>query len=319
MADLNELQGQSSATKEVVRKFYAEAWNKGNLDHVDQAYRSDFRANALHLDTPPPGAEGLDAVAFTKVVINGWRTGFPDLEVSIDQQVAEGDYVATLHTVRGTHQGEYMGNAPTGKSVEVSGITINRIEDGQFAEAWPCWDIAGLMIQLGVVPDPLDAPPGEKREPRPFDEEYHAKADPEDAKAIVRRFYDELWSQGKLDVADELFAPDFAGHAPGGGTAGPEDVKRLVAEWREGVPDMWLEIHAQHAEGSLVATRFSGWGKHTGLLLGIPATGKDARLSGIAITRIVDGKVVSDWGEFDIAAMFAELGVSPPSAGSDED
>ena len=316
MADASELQEKN---KEVVRTFFARAWNEGDLDYVDEAHRPDFRVNGLHLDGPPPGAEGVDAAAFAKVVINGWRTGFPDLEVSVDQQVAEDDYVATLHTVRGTNQGEYMGNPPTGKSVEVSGITINRIEDGQIAEAWPCWDIAGLMIQLGVVPDPVGTPTGEKREPRPFDAEYHAKADPEDAKAVVRRFYDELWSQGRLEVADELFASDFVGHAPGGGTSGPEDVKRLVAEWREGVPDMWLEIHAQHAEGSVVATRFSGWGKQTGPLLGLPATGKDARLSGIAITRIVDGKVVSDWGEFDIASMFAELGVAPPTAGGEGD
>ena len=152
--------------------------------------------------------------------------------------------------------------------------------------------------------------------PRPFDAEADARADGEDAKRVVQRFYDELWTQGKLEVADELFAQDFVGHAPGGGTRGPEGVKGLVADWRDGVPDMVLEIHAQHAEGTRVATRFTGRGKHTGTLLGVPATGKDASLSGIAITRVVDGQVISDHGEFDVVGMFGQLGVAPPGAGA---
>jgi steroid delta-isomerase-like uncharacterized protein len=129
---------------------------------------------------------------------------------------------------------------------------------------------------------------------------------------VVRRFYEELWNQGRMEVADELFAPDFVGHAPGNtGAKGPEGVKQLISEWRVGVPDMHIEIHAQHAEGTRVGTRFTGRGTHQGTFLGIPATGKEASLSGVAITRVVDGQVISDWGEFDMIGFFQQLGLTP--------
>jgi len=72
---------------------------------------------------------------------------------------------------------------------------------------------------------------------------------------------------------------------------------------------MELEIHSQHAEGSRCTTRFTGRGTHLGPWLGLPASGKEITLSGIAITRVVDGVVVSDWGEFDIMGLLQQLGI----------
>jgi len=301
--------------KAIVRNFFEEVWNKGNLGHIDEVYKEDFRLNALWQNTSLGGSGTAEGRETAKEVIGRWLDGFPDMHVTVDEQVNEGDFVATQHSATGTHTKDFMGIPATNKGGTITGITITRVPDDQIAEAWTCWDAAGMMMQLGVIPLPpgADAEPGV---PRPFDPDADARADPEETKRVVQRFYDELWTQGKLEVADELFAPDFVGHAPGGGTRGPEGVKRLVAEWRDGVPDMVLEIHAQHAEGCRVATRFTGRGKQTGTLLGVPATGKDASLSGIAITRVVDGQVISDWGEFDVVGMFAQLGVAPPGAGA---
>ena len=71
----------------------------------------------------------------------------------IDEQLAEGDLVASRWTGRGTHQGELMGIPPTGKQVTVSGITISRVKNGKVVEEWSNWDTLGMLQQLGVVPE----------------------------------------------------------------------------------------------------------------------------------------------------------------------
>ena len=130
--------------------------------------------------------------------------------------------------------------------------------------------------------------------------------------AIVRRFYEELWNRGNYDVADEIFDEHFKGHAPGNtGARGPKGVKKFVAAWRKQVPDLRVEIDGQFAEGSKVATRFRCTGTHTRHLFGIRPTGNPLAMGGFAITRIENGKVVSDWGEFDIIGLLQQLGVVP--------
>jgi predicted ester cyclase len=77
---------------------------------------------------------------------------FPDLQFTVEDEIAEGDKVTTRYTARGTHRGELMGMAPTGKHVTVTGIFISRVEEGKLAEMWLNWDALGLMQQLGVIP-----------------------------------------------------------------------------------------------------------------------------------------------------------------------
>jgi len=298
--------------KEVTARFYEEVWNKANFGFLDEIYTEDFQLNALWQNTSL-GGSGTAAKMEARGTIERWLHGFPDMHVTVDEQVAEGDFVASRHAATGTQSRDFMGIPNTGKRGTVTGITINRLVGGKIAEVWTCWDAVGMMMQLGIIPyPPRQGPP-----PEDAAAAWAASvllpeggSSAEETKAVVQRFYKELWSDGNFDVADELFAPDFIGHAPGGGsTRGPEGVKKLVGEWRAGVPDMQLEIHAQVAEGSRVATRFTGRGTHQGFWLGVPPTGKEVSLSGIAITRVVEGKVVSDWGEFDVMGLLQQLGV----------
>src|SRR4029079_6849247 len=96
---------------------------------------------------------------------------------------------------------------------------------------------------------------------------------------------------------------------------GPEGVKQLVQAWRTAAPDLKVEIISQQAEGDRVATRFVCVGTQTGPLLGIPPTGRRAEMAGLAITRVLDGKVMSDWGEFDLLGLMQQLGVAPGPPG----
>jgi steroid delta-isomerase-like uncharacterized protein len=84
--------------------------------------------------------------------ISAYRAAFPDLRYTVEDQLAEGDLVASRWTVRGTHRGELMGIAPTGKEIGLTGITIQRFANGKIAEEWWNWDTLGLMQQLGAIP-----------------------------------------------------------------------------------------------------------------------------------------------------------------------
>jgi predicted ester cyclase len=86
-----------------------------------------------------------------------YRTTFPDVRITIEDQVAEGDKVVTRWTGRGIHQGDLMGIAPTGTRATVTGITIDHISGGKVAETWANFDVMGMIQQLGVIPSPEQA------------------------------------------------------------------------------------------------------------------------------------------------------------------
>ena len=136
----------SAETKAIARRFLEEAFNGGNLDVVDELVAPQFVNHDAAKPEPTVGIEGA------KAGVTGYRDAFPDLRLTIEQQVADGEYVTTRWTARGTHQGDLMGMAATGKQATVTGITIDRIVDGRFVESWTNWDTLGLMQQLGVVP-----------------------------------------------------------------------------------------------------------------------------------------------------------------------
>ena len=136
----------SQENKAIVRHLVEEVWNKGNLSLVDQL----ISANYSHHDNATPdfglGPEGEKKRATL------YRTAFPDLQFTIEDMTAEGETVTWRWSSRGTHRGPLSGIAPTGKVVNVSGITINRLAGGKLVEGWVNWDALALLQQLEVVP-----------------------------------------------------------------------------------------------------------------------------------------------------------------------
>ena len=130
-------------SKSLVRRMYEEAWNQGRLEVIDEICAADY------VGIGPYGNEiGPEAV---KRGVASRRKGFPDIRVTIDDLIAEGDKVVAHLTFRGTHEGEFQGIQATGKKVTWSGIWIYRVADGKFVERWHAWDMYGLMQQLGAV------------------------------------------------------------------------------------------------------------------------------------------------------------------------
>jgi len=139
----------SEENKALVRRFVEEAVNKGNLTILDELVASDY---VYHGPNGPQfrGPEGY------KQLVTMYRTAFPDLRMTTEDMVAEGDKVVTRFSAQGTHRGELMGIAPTGKPVAVTGIFILRFANRKFVEEWENFDTLGMMQQLGVIPAPAE-------------------------------------------------------------------------------------------------------------------------------------------------------------------
>jgi predicted ester cyclase len=131
--------------KEMARRWFAEVMNEGNEDVIDEICASTF-VDHNPLPGTGPHREGLHD--FVKQV----RSAFPDLETTVDDILAEGDEIAVRSTFRGTHEGDFMGIAATGKKVEVANYDFVRMENDQAVEHWGTIDSAALMEQLGAVP-----------------------------------------------------------------------------------------------------------------------------------------------------------------------
>ncbi len=117
-----------------------------NLDILDEVYAPDV---VWH--EPDQDIQGLEEA---RQFVNMYKTAFPDLHATVEDVIAEGDKVVTRYTVRGTHQGEIEEfGPPTGRQVEIKGITIHRIESGKIVEEWERYDNLSVMQQLGLVPE----------------------------------------------------------------------------------------------------------------------------------------------------------------------
>jgi steroid delta-isomerase-like uncharacterized protein len=136
----------SAENKAAARRLFLEAFNEGNLGVIDELSAPRI---VNHDSALPEPLVGIDA---SKASIAAYRDAFPDLQITIEEQVAEGDMVVTRWTARGTHQGDLLGITATGKQATVTGITIDRFAEGRVIESRTNWNTLGLLQQLGVVP-----------------------------------------------------------------------------------------------------------------------------------------------------------------------
>jgi steroid delta-isomerase-like uncharacterized protein len=131
-----------------------EVFNSGDLSVVDDIIAPDATS---HDPAQPEDAHGPDGF---KQIVETYRTAFPDLKFTIDECFSDGDLVCMRWSTSGTHDGDLMGIAPTGKSITSSGISIDKVQDGKIVESWVQWDNMGLMAQLGLLGEPAGAAAG---------------------------------------------------------------------------------------------------------------------------------------------------------------
>jgi steroid delta-isomerase-like uncharacterized protein len=136
----------SENNKAIVRRLIEEFWNKGNQSLAEQFFAPTY---THHDASTPDFGQGPES---EKKRANLYRTAFPDLRLTIQDIIAEGETVMTRWSCQGTHKGDLNGIAPTGKQINISGVTIVRFSNSKMVEGYVNWDALGMMQQLGVVP-----------------------------------------------------------------------------------------------------------------------------------------------------------------------
>ena len=136
--------------KEISRRVTEDPW-KGKLNETLQLVADDYVGHIAVTPEPIRGRDGF------REFVNTYLTGFPDGTITVDDQIAEGELVATRWTGRGTNAGQLMGMPPTGREVTITGISYSRIVDGKVRESWLIWDTLSMMQQLGAVPETAPA------------------------------------------------------------------------------------------------------------------------------------------------------------------
>jgi len=131
--------------KEMANRWYGEVVSGGKTELIDELCAPDF------VDHDPLPGTSAD-LAGIKEFVAQIRAAFPDLQVTVDDLIGEGDRLAVRSTMRGTHEGDFMGIPASGKKVEVSNYDFVRFENDQAAEHWGVIDSAALMEQLGMAP-----------------------------------------------------------------------------------------------------------------------------------------------------------------------
>jgi len=132
----------------------------------------------------------------------------------------------------------------------------------------------------------------------------------EENKALMRRWIEAV-NQRNLAVFDELCAPEFVYHDASKTMQGLEPYKQFLSMYLTAGPDLHFTIEDEVAEGDKVVTRYTTRGTHLGSFMGIPPTGKHVTVTGIAITRIANGKAVEEWANADDLGLLQQLGVIP--------
>lgn len=301
----SEILTATSQNKATYRRFVEEVINEGNIDVVEEIFSPDY----VDHSRPPGAPEGLDGV---RGIPKMFRGGFPDLHFTIDQMVEEGDLVATLVTGHGTHNGPFMGHAPTGNKATWASMGFFRVADGKIIEHWGSPDLLTLMQQIGAIPGggAAAAPPAPAKERKA-----EGRIDPEESKRILLHHVNDLFNKHDLSELDDWLDPDYVYRAMGMEIRGVEGYKATVEPLFVAFPDVKNTTDKIIAEGDLVATRWHANGTHLGPFMGIPATGNAVELTGMTIERIAGGKRLEGWGVPDMLGLMRQLGVGPGAPG----
>ena len=130
---------------QLIRRWFDQVWNKGRADVIDQMSHPETRGygQAEH-------GRQIDMDGFKKLW-SDLRSAFPDIQFTIHDTIEQGEKVAARWTATMTHKGEFLGFAPTGRTANITGISLQRWENGKIMEGWDNWDQLGLLVQLGAV------------------------------------------------------------------------------------------------------------------------------------------------------------------------
>jgi steroid delta-isomerase-like uncharacterized protein len=281
----------SEENKVLVRRFYDEVFNGKKLDLLQEFITPDFVDH-----NPDPGQEpGLDGM---RQLFGMLFTGYPDLHMDVDFQIAEGDKVASRVTVHGTNTGEFMGMPATGKEVRITGADVVRIVDGKFVERWGNFDELAMMQQLGAIPRPEDT--------------MAQQALTDIACDMVDAFNNSDWERTKGHLTVDTVYNEVGTQRRLQGTG---QIIEALQGWKQAMPDVTGTVTNALASGSKVALEVTWDGTHTGPLASpggtIPASGRRQTTHAAWIFDFEGDKVKESRQYFDMLTFLQQIGAIP--------
>lgn len=256
-----------------------------------------------------------------------WNRAFSASRFEIEGQIGEGNTVVTRGIMRAIHSEDtFLGLPPTGTKIAVPGITIARVRDGRIVERHVCSDRVGMMRQLGVLPASpgggqgteaarpgrADAPIAqERRKSGQSEHKNNAAMASEQYKSVPRCYFSACQSNDQSSLK-EILSSNLLAHHPG--LPGPlrrDELLQMIGTFEKVFSDQDYTIEEQVAEGDTVATRVTWRATHSGPFQGVPATGRQIAVGGIAISRIENGQIVERWLNMDQMGMLKQLGLVP--------
>lgn len=297
--------------KEIIRRWNEEGWSGGKYDLAYEIISPDMTVHGAGGQTVGMGPDGLIDL------IRTWRTAFPDGRMEIDELIVEGDTVAIRNSWYGTHEAEFYGVPPSGKSVAVTSIGLDRVRDGLVTEGWGELDMVGMMQQMGALP--MVGPGAVAKSASPVWGDTGAPADgaagsSQENKDLLLRLIAAL-VDGDHDAAGGLVdSVAFVDHSPSWGTGSLDSVLELYDALRAAMPDLRFEVDRQNmvSEGNRVAAHSIVRGTHTGApLFGAEPSDNEVVWTHTDFVRIADGRVVERWTASDTLTLFQQTGVLP--------
>lgn len=281
--------------KAIARRYYDEIMNEANLETIDELMSPDF---IFTIPTQPEVYHGPDGFKNLVTMLHG---SFPDVHLTVEHLIGEGDTVVGHWTGTGTHTGEplhtLVGDIPaTGKPFRIDGMSWLRIVDGKITESLANEDTLGLLTQIGAIPQEGDPP---------------LTTTPEENKKIVHRYFNELMNEGNMETLEEIFSPNLTFRIPTRPEPirGHEGMRGFVTQLRSGFPDIKFTIQRGAAEKNMVAIRWTITGTHNGEFLGIPASGNSIEDQGVDIFYIANGQITEMWVNENDMGLMQQMGV----------
>lgn len=141
----------------LIHRWFEEVWNKGRMEAIDEMASASVIGHGQARHDTDIGLKEF------KPFVVALRSAFPDMKIVIDHTIEQGDKAVARWTATMTHKGAFLGFAPTGKKVTITGTTMLRFANGKIVEGWDNWDQLGLLVQIGAVPAAHFVTPAERR------------------------------------------------------------------------------------------------------------------------------------------------------------
>lgn len=288
----------------IVRAVY-DAFNARDFERAFALAAPGLEQEIVPLDAHFYGPAGLGEY------LRIWANAFPDARLEAESAVACGGEVAVEWVFRGTHVGALAGAGmmipPTGRELEMRGVDLWTVQQGRLVQHRGYPDVLAMVQQLNVLP-PGTLQGLDRRAPLHIVAIDLENASPEQNKAVVVRYVEEVLNRGHGGAALALCAPSFAWHGGASGEGGVDEMRQMLAAFRAGFPDLRAAPGEMVAQADLVVVRLGLRGTHLGEFQGVEPTGNPVAFTATNSYRVVDGKVVEEWWQMDLLALMQQIG-----------